>query len=72
MQRALVYFLVISGVAAAYLIVRGADGVTARKVAVAIPLILLFAGLVWLRWDIAPKMAKQRQERKQGNAQDHG
>jgi hypothetical protein len=72
MQRILIYFLVISGVAAASLIVRGADGVTAHNVAVAIPLTLLFAGLVWLRWDIAPRIAKQRRERNEANTQDHG
>jgi hypothetical protein len=71
-QRILVYFLVISGVAAVALIVRGADGVTARNVAIAIPLTLLFAGLVWLRWDVAPKIAKQRRERNQADLQDRG
>ena len=72
MQRILVYFLVISGVAAVSLIVRGADGVTARNVAIAIPLTLLFAGLVWLRWDVAPKIAKQRREQNQADVQDRG
>ena len=72
MQRILVYFLAISGVAAASLIFRGADGVTGRNVAVAVAFALLFSALVWLRWDIAPKISKGRRERNQEGPQDRG
>ena len=63
--RVLFYFAVILLVAAVYLLVRGHAGVTGRNVLLAIPLGLLFAVLVWYRWDvIAPRMRAERQGRK--------
>ena len=61
--RILVYLAAIILVAAGYLAYGGTSGLTPRNVVVAIPFAILFAVLIWLRWDVAPRVARERKAR---------
>ena len=58
--RILVYLAAIILLAVCYLAYRRTTGLTLRNVVAAVPVAILCAVAIWLRWDVAPRVARKR------------